>query len=338
MMDGALVETKRQYNEGRSFLDSKGLSYIPMVIGETGWNAVNLGSLNFRAHPVNHKMYLDRLAIWADSAKTGAGPKAIVYFEAFDEKWKQADDGWGLFNKDRQARYAIQAINANNTPAGSATWVWEAGSYTDADAKYFQPAVVNAAITASEYVLYSDAAPGASEVRPTGLFWDAFGYTDPTGKFIATAAYPEVTSAYGPGDAAHSIEITPQPLGYGWGFLRQPHDGSTDNLSNYAATGTLNFWISTTYPGKIEIGIITDTQDRVGQEAYLQIQPGNYGYCSTGAWCKVSIPIKDFVAKNPQLDLSLVLGRFVISDVYSRTGNAPGSTAKLVIDNVRWSK
>ena len=48
--------------------------------------------------------------------------------------------------------------------------------------------------------------------------------------------------------------------------------------------------------------------------------------------------IKDFVAKNPNLDLTLVLSRFVISDVYSRTGNAPGSTAKLYIDGIYWSK
>jgi len=340
MMDGAIAETKRQYVEGRSFLDSKGLSYIPMVIGETGWNAVDLGRLNFRAHPVNHKMYLDRLAAWADEGKTGAGPKAIVYFEAFDEKWKQSDDGWGLFNKDRQARYAIQAINTDNSPAGSATWVWETviaandangdGQYTLADATYFQPPVVNAPITASTFMLYTDNAPGASEVRPANLFWDAFDGT--------TAVAPEVNTASAPGDSPHSIEITPHPAGFGWGFLRQSHTGVTDNLSNFAATGSLNVWISTTYPGKIEIGIGTDTQDRVGQEAYLQIQPGNYGYCNTGAWCKVSIPLKDFLTKNPQLDLSLVTLRFVISDVYSRTGNAPGSTAKLYIDRIYWAK
>jgi exo-beta-1,3-glucanase (GH17 family) len=331
MMDAALVESKRQYQSARDHLDARGLGNIPITIGETGWNAVNLGQLRFRAHQVNQKMYLDRLDTWARDGRTGAGPKAVFYFEAFDEPWKKGDDQWGLFNKDRQARYAIQAINANNSTAGSATWIWEPGTFTDADAVYFQPPVVNAAITASQYVLYSDAAPGPSEVRPTGLFWDAFDGT--------TAVAPEVTSNYAPGDASHSIEITPHPADYGWGFLRQPHDGSpTDNLSNYAATGTLNFWISTTYPGKIEIGISTDTQDRVTQQAYLQIQPGNYGYCNTGAWCSVSIPLKDFLAKNPNLDLSLVLSRFIISDVYSETGNTAGSTAKITIDNVRWSK
>jgi exo-beta-1,3-glucanase (GH17 family) len=330
MMDAAMVETRRQYDEARTFLDRRGLSNVPITIGETGWNAVDLGRLAFRAHPVNQKMYLDRLAAWAAEGRAGAGPKAVFYFEAFDEPWKQGDDKWGLFNVQRQARYAIQAINADNSPAGTATWIWESGSYTDADAVYFVPAVVKPAITENRYTLYTDLAPGASEVRPTGLDWDAFDGN--------TVLAPEVSTAYAPGDATRSIEITPTPASFGWGFLRQSRSGVTDNLSGYAASGTLNFWISTTYPGKIEIGIGTDTQDREAQEAYLLLQPGNYGYCNTGAWCQVSIPLQDFIAKNPKLDLSLVLSRFIISDVYSRTGNAPGSTAKLNLDGIYWSK
>jgi len=330
MMDGAIAEAKRQYKEGRDHLDAKGLSYIPIIIGETGWNAVDLGRLKFRAHPVNQKMYLDRLEAWAAEGRAGNGPKAVFYFEAFDEPWKQGDDKWGLFNVQRQARYAVQSLNANGSPAGSATWVWEAGNYTNADALYFQPAVVKPAITENRYVLYTDAAPGASEVRPTGLDWDAFDGN--------TVFAPEVATAFAPGDASRSIEITPTPAVFGWGFLRQSRTGVTDNLSGYAASGTLNFWISTRYPGKIEIGIGTDTAEREGQEAVLQIQPGNYGYCNTGAWCQVSIPLKDFIAKNPKLDLSLVLSRFIIADVYSRTGNAPGSTAKLYIDGIYWAK
>jgi exo-beta-1,3-glucanase (GH17 family) len=329
MMDAAFTETKRQYEEVRKGLDTRGLSYIPITVGEAGWNVID-PRLPFRAHPVNQKMFLDRLTAWANEGRTGAGPKAVFYFVAFDEQWKQGDDGWGLFNKDRQARYAIQTLNANNSPAGSATWVWAPGTFTAADALYFKPAVVGPAITADKYVLYSDAAPGASEVRPAGLRWDAFEGS--------TAARNEFSPNFGPGDAANGLEITPQPLNFGWGLLRQSPTASSDNLSGYAATGTLNFWINTRYPGKIEIGISTDTVDREAQEAILVIQPGNYGYCNTGAWCQVSIPLKDFIAKNPKLDLSLVLSRFIISDVYSRTGNAPGSTAKLYLDGIYWSK
>jgi len=343
MMDAVMVETKRQYDETRKAFDSKGLSYIPITVGESGWNVID-PRLSFRAHPVNQKMYFDRITAWAAEGRNGPGPDAVFYFVAFDEQWKQGDDGWGLFNKERQARYAIQAVNPNNSPAGSATWVWAPGTCSDANALRFVPPVVNPAITAGKYVLYSDTPSGASDVRPTGLRWDAFDGT--------TAARNEFSPNFGPGDGANGLEITPQPASFGWGLLRQPGPGpvdacsnvpapligATDNLSGYAATGKLNFWISTTYPGKIEIGISTDTQDRDPQEAYLQLQPGNYGYCNTGAWCQVSIPLQDFMAKNPKLDLSLVLARFIIADVYTRTGNAPGSTAKLTLDGIHWSK
>jgi hypothetical protein len=116
--------------------------------------------------------------------------------------------------------------------------------------------------------------------------------------------------------------------------------GITENLSVFAANGTLDFWVNTTYPGKIEIGISTDTQDRETQEAYLQIQPGQYGYCSTGNWCQVSIPLKDFVAVNPKLDLSLVLARFIIADRYAYTGKPAGSslTARIRVDKLSWQR
>jgi exo-beta-1,3-glucanase (GH17 family) len=329
MMDAVMVETKRQYDEVREAFDTKGLSYMPITIGESGWNVID-PRLTFRAHPVNQKMYFDRITAWADEGRNGPGPDAIFYFVAFDEQWKQSDDGWGLFNRDRQARYAIQALNANNSPAGTATWVWAPGTFTEADALFFRPPVVSAAITADKYTLFTDVAPGASEVRPAGLRWDAFDGN--------TATRNESSPNFGPGDGANGLEITPTPASFGWGLVRQSPTASTDNLSAYAASGRLNFWVSTTYPGKIEIGISTDTQDREPQEAVLQLQPGDYGYCNTGAWCQVSIPLQDFIAKNPRLDLSLVLTRFLISDVYSRTGNAPGNTTRVYLDGIHWSK
>lgn len=346
MMDAAIGEARRQYQLARDHLDRMGLSYIPIIIGETGWNAVNLGRQLFRAHPVNQKMYLDRLEAWAAEGRAGKGPKQIFYFEAFDEAWKQGDDGWGLFNKNRQVRYALQAIQPNNSAAGTATWVYAPGTCSPANAQYFVPPVVNKpAISADAYVLYSDAPPTPSEFWPTGLQWDAFdGYTaqrNPTSPYFA------------PGDAPNGFAITPNPASYGWGLLLHtggsgqndpcslepiPENGATANLSEYKTSGRLNFWISTTYAGKIEIGISTDNPDREPQEAFLQLAPGDFGYCSTGAWCNVSIPLSAFAAVNPKIDLSLVQSRFIISDVYSRTGNAPGSTTQLTLDRIFWSR
>ena len=343
MMDAALAETKRQYQQARAYIDSKGLSYIPIVIGETGWNAVNLGRLRFRASPVNQKMYLDRLDAWMmQSRSANSGPRQVFYFQAFDEPWKQGDDQWGLFNKDRQARYAIQSINRNGAPAGTAIWTYEPvapeydlnrdGAYSEADAQSFQPAAVGSPISATRYTLYSDKPLAASEVRASGLRWDAFDGI--------TASYAEISEAYAPGDASQSFEIRPQPVGYGWGLLHYSATEQADNLSGYAATGFLNFTVSTTYPGKIEIGISTDTAERETQEAYLQIEPGRYGYCSTGAWCQVSIPLRDFLAMNPKLDLSMVLARFIIADRYAFTGKASGAghTNRIRLDNIHWSR
>ena len=328
MMDAALVEAKRQYNEGRAGLDSKGLSYIPIIIGETGWNAVDLGRLSFRAHPVNQKMYLDRLNAWAAEGKTGAGPKAVVYFEAFDEPWKLGDDKWGLFNVKREARYAIQGLGRCGV-----TWACEPGNFTPADAIFFLPATVGAAVTQNKYTLFSEAALTASELRPAGLRWDAFD-----GDSVAA---PEVTSTSAPGDATHSIEITPRPKIYGWGFLNQSSStpALSANLSGYAG-GSISFSVKTTYSGKIEIGISSDTQDRTLQEAYLQIGNGDYGYCNTGVWCSVTIPLSAFTAVNPKLDLSLVLSRFIIADRYAFTGKASNSniTTKINIDAIYWAK
>ena len=342
MMDAAMVETKRQYQQARDYLDRRGLSYIPIIVGETGWNAVDVGRQKFRAHPVNQKMYLDRLMAWAAEGRAGNGPKQIFYFEAFDEPWKQGDDKWGLFNVGRQARYAVQAMNAPGASVGGATWIYEPviaandadgnGAYSEADAIFFQPPVVNAPVTANRYTLYSDQPPTADEVRPAGLRWDAFDGS--------TASYTEIAGTYGPGDPNSSLRITQQPASYGWGLLRQSPTGVTENLSNFAANGRLNFQVSTTYPGKIEVGIATDTQDRETQEAYIQLSGGDYGYCNTGAWCNVSIPLTAFAAVNPKIDLSLVVLRIVIADRYSATGKPANANvrAPVVIDAIHWSR
>jgi hypothetical protein len=112
------------------------------------------------------------------------------------------------------------------------------------------------------------------------------------------------------------------------------------NLSAYSG-GSLTAWIKTTgYPGKIEIGIATDTEDRKGAEAYLQLSPGDYSYCTTGAWCKVTIPLSAFLAVNPKLDLRAVTLPFIIADRYAITGKPLNTTGlpKVYVDSVYWSK
>ena len=126
MMDASLVAAKAAYDKVASYLYSRngtttsvGAS-LPIVIGETGWKTFQSNPSSpietYAANPVNAKMYFDELYGFAKtglSSWQGAanGPVTIFYFEAFDEAWKaqngHTDDGWGLWDKNRVARYAL---------------------------------------------------------------------------------------------------------------------------------------------------------------------------------------------------------------------------------------
>jgi hypothetical protein len=336
MMDAAVASAKRDVAAVRSHLDSKGFNTLPIIVGETGWKAVNTGDVGSRAHPVNQKMYFDRLTAWNAAAKTAAMPVNIVYFEAFDEPWKQSDDKWGLFNVNRQARYVVQSSYPSS--------VWEAGTYTPADALYYVPLAGNAAITANRYTAYSDMTTGG-EAKPTETpLWSAWDNG-------VTARYPEVSSDSAPTDAGKSIEITPVPAVWGWGLaLQLPL--TAEDMSNFTSSGKLNFSIKTTYAGKLEIGFFTgNTTSGSGYDVYLPIASGEYGYVNDGQWHLVSIPISAITPRGAmaygmtdpskaKLDMTKITSPFVIADRYATTGKAQNAniTTKISIDGVYWSK
>jgi exo-beta-1,3-glucanase (GH17 family) len=306
MIDATIAEAKSQFERGRLGLVRLNLGTMPMLIGETGWAAVDTPggpSLAFRAHPVNQKMYFDALQLWAQEGRRDVqGPKAIFLFQAFDEPWKQGDDGWGLFNARREARYTVQSLGTCGV-----TWTCEAGSYT----------------------LFANATT-ADEQRATGLRWDPFALT----------GYRETNIGAASPDGGVHFEVTPNPVDFGWGLFQYSGSGVTENLSNFAG-GRLNFQVrSDGYPGKIEIGISTDTEDRDVQEAFLQVAPGDYGYCNTNSWCEVSIPISAFVAANPKLDLRYVNFRFIVADRFSFTGKPLNLTGlpPVRIDGLHWAR
>ncbi|MBK6469389.1 MAG: hypothetical protein IPF94_01300 [Betaproteobacteria bacterium] len=327
MVAAAVAVAKSQFAEARGGLDKLNLKDLPMVIGETGWAAVDTAggpALALRAHPVNQKMYFDAMQAWAAEGRRGNGPQAVFFFQAFDEPWKQGDDGWGLFNTRREARYTVQGLGTCGV-----SWTCEPGTYTAADAVKWVPPTLSPAITANRYTLVADTiTPG--EVRATGLS---------NGVFANSALRPTADGGSSPDGGLH-LEITPNPLDYGWGVFGYSAAGVLDNLSNFAS-GRLNFLIrSDSYPGKIEVGISTDTEDRDVQEAFLQIGPGDYGYCNTNVWCQVSIPLSAFVAANPKIDLRYVSSRIIIADRFSFTGKPLNTTGlpKVRIDGTHWSK
>lgn len=328
MMDAAIAEARRQTDEVRRYLDRIGLRDLPIVIGETGWTAVDYNGdpgLAYRASPVNQKMYYDRLLAWKAEPAGARPPAQIFYFQSFDEQWKISDDGWGLFTRDRKARCVVQALNPP-----SATWVYDTSVSCDpSTALYFDPPVptdpLDAGIT--RWVLFSDAPVAAGSLVATGRNFNPFAST--------TAPLTSATAA--PDGGTQSIEISANPAPWGWGFFQS---GPAVNLTGFEQ-GHVNLWVRTNgYPGRIEIGIWTDTEERTPAEAYLAIEPGQYGYCADDRWCLVSIPVSAFLAANPSLDLRFVTAGFVISDVYSRTGKPQNATGlpKVYVDGIHWSR
>ncbi len=109
--------------------------------------------------------YFEAMQRWAQEGRADPqGPKAVFFFQAFDEPWKQGDDGWGLFNTRREARYTVQSLGTCGV-----TWTCEAGSYTTADAVKWVPPTQSPAVTATRYTLFADTA-GADEQQGLALF------------------------------------------------------------------------------------------------------------------------------------------------------------------------
>ena len=337
MMDAAIGAAQTDFMAVRTYMNSLGLNNVPIVVGETGWKAIASGNETYRAHPVNQKMYFDRLSSWLSSSSTSK-PKAIFYFEAFDEPWKKADDKWGLFNVERKARHVVQSLYTTDK--------WEAGSYSTADALYFIPTQSNGTVTSNRYTLFADTVT-ANEVRPTeSILW--VGWDSP-----ATAYAGSSTLGFVTGDAPNSLEITPAPTSWGWGVIAALQT-SADDLSQFGSSGRLNFSIKTNYPGKIEIGFLTGTTAAgSAYDVYLAVDPANntYGYLNDGTWRNVSIPISAITPKGAmaygmtdpnksKLDLTKVTNPLVIADRYANTGKATNfnDKTKIYIDNVYWSK
>ena len=328
MMDAAIASAKNEVGAVRAYLDRIGLSSMPIVIGETGWTAIDYNgdpTLGYRASPVNQKMYYERLLAWQAEPAGARPPVQIFYFQSFDEQWKSSDDGWGLFTRDRKARCVVQDVNPP-----SASWVYDTSESCDlADAVFFDPPVPGEPLAASvtRWVLFSDAPVLAGDLIATGRSFNPF----------ATTVAPLTSATFAPDGGSESIEISPNPQAWGWGFFQS---GPAVNLTGFEQ-GRVNLWVRTDgYPGRIEIGVWTDTEERVQAEAYLAIAPGDYGYCNDDRWCLVSIPVSAFVAANPKLDLRYVTAGFVISDIFERTGNQPGTSGlpKVYVDGMSWTR
>lgn len=140
MMNAALAQAQATYAlvAGYSYKTSAGATTtigasLPITIGETGWKATptNLAAAIEQvtnpaiANPVNAKWYYDLLRSW----KGAGAPLNIFYFEAFDEPWKGTDDGWGLWDVNRNPLYALCGLPSESACLAAPNTYSGAGYY-----------------------------------------------------------------------------------------------------------------------------------------------------------------------------------------------------------------
>lgn len=344
MMNASIAWAQTNYNSVRNYLDTTGYRNLPITIGETGWKAVVTDGETQRAGPINQWMYYQGLQDWSASTTLSSKPLAIFYFEAFDEPWKGSDDGWGLFNVNRQARCVVQGRYPNS--------LWVPGQdCTLANALYYVPVAGNPTITANRFTVYASTAV-TGEAQPTeAISW--VGFNSPATAFAGNDA-----TTFAPGDGPSSLQITPAPQNanpmFGWGMIALLPTTS-DDMSNFVASGRLNFSIKSTYPGKIQVGFLTgSTTANSAVQAYIVIDPATaqYGYVNDGTWRTVSIPISAIIANatpaygqpaSATLNMAQVTQPFTIADLYASTGKSSGSpgygdTTTFFVDDIYWSK
>lgn len=110
-MERALNYSIMQYNSVVEYMNSLGIDK-PVHIGETGWATISnefYGAEGAKAiDEYKSGAYYNAIREWSDENNI-----SVFYFEAFDEKWKDAqnqlgsENHFGLINLDGEAKYAI---------------------------------------------------------------------------------------------------------------------------------------------------------------------------------------------------------------------------------------
>ena len=110
-MERALMFAKKQYDSISNYMKSLGVDK-PIHIGETGWATVSNGHYGPKGSRATDQYkqgkFYKQMRRW-----TNAAGISCFYFEAFDEKWKDAknhlgsENHFGLFTIDGKAKYPI---------------------------------------------------------------------------------------------------------------------------------------------------------------------------------------------------------------------------------------
>jgi exo-beta-1,3-glucanase (GH17 family) len=300
MMEESLVVAKAYFDEVAKYkyVGPGGLTVttgdtMPIIVTETGWKARQTNPASeieqYAARPANQKWYYDllygspgRYPSWQGSA---GGPSMIFYFEAFDEQWKGIDDGWGLWDIERDARYVLCG-----TPVGPAC-----NPDVYAGAGYYDPPPFSTVTFDSPSVNYALVGFGGAE--DSQVVADPVGGTNKVARVLRSAT-------------AESFAGTVVGTAGGLTVGAIPFDASNTRMSVRVYSPAAGIRV------RLKVEDSTNAARSVETEAVTT---------RAGAWETLTFDFANPVAGTPALNLAFVYNRVAIFFNFGVTGATAGA-------------
>lgn len=282
----------------------------PIHIGETGWASVSGGFYGKNgsraADEYKEKLFYDYIREWTNSEGI-----SCFYFEAFDEKWKDAEhpegseNHFGLMTIDGQAKHALWDLVDKGAFEGLTR---NGNKITKTFGGDKEAMMKDFLAPPSENDVSSSDIKTTNETLTTGEVINQKNYTvlvnDAFAKTLKDKTYPSAKLKLNGWEGTSAIQVTTEGLleittgheGEGWWGCgaELKADGKGENLSNFA-NGYLNFEMKGDTKSSFEIGFQTGSFSGGTQVNNYVIFNANGKNMVTGNWKKYSIKIADLL-------------------------------------------
>ncbi|MFK7949290.1 MAG: glycosyl hydrolase family 17 protein [Saprospiraceae bacterium] len=334
---------KNQYEKTAKYVKSIAPDK-PMHIGETGWASVSGGFYGENgsraADEYKEKLFYEYIREW-----TNAEGISCFYFEAFDEKWKDAEhvkgseNHFGLMTIDGKAKYVLWdlfdkgAFDGLTRNGNKITKTF--GGDKDAMMKNFLAPPSENDISNSDIKTTNDELTTGDVI---GQKYYTVLVEDDFSKTLNDKTYPSAKLKLNGWEGTSAIQVTTDDVleittgheGEGWWGCgaELKADGKGENLSNFS-DGYFNFEIKGDTKSSFQIGFQTGSFSEGTQINNFIIFNKDKKNAVTGDWTKHSIKISDLLKDKKLED--------VTSLIYFR-GNKNFDGKKVFLKNIYYSQ
>jgi len=275
----------------------------PIHIGETGWATIASSSYGANgskaADEYKEKLYYEHIRDWTNEAGM-----SCFYFEAFDERWKDAgnemgsENHFGLINLEGKAKYALwEMVDEGVFDGLTRNGVAITKTY-DGDEKKLMAEVLTPPLKSEMGILETTTINEAREAGTKvteGTYVIVHESMTPDG--TNDRSYPSKKLKLNAWEGTCGIEMSPDGIievvtgtGAWWGCALEIQGGKGENLSAFSS-GNLHFDIKGDTKSSFKLGFQTGTFAKGTQiNNFVTFGPGKTHAISEN-WATFSIPI-----------------------------------------------